>query len=426
MLRSPRAGLLALALFVMPAGLFAQDPADRLTAGRAAFEAEDFESARRELMTYLDETRDVSGASRLPRAEAIHLLAVMETDPDAAIQYYETVVDQYPASTVADQALFRLGVLALIEGFTPRARERFRRLEQDYPFSRMQPELAIWTGRTLLAEGRYGEAQDEFLAGFARVKSQDLPFEVPAARRSALEAEYAYWLATAHRESGDRRGATQYYSLLVLDYPSSPQAADARRALDEIDQSVGPVSSARVPSAAEERGQAPPPAEAPADRTAPDDAAAEPPSVVVVPGEPLPGEPQPGAEDAAPNDAQGPPAEVVAEAPSDAAVRPPPAISSAAAPPADLAEPPAKFPPPPLVFLQVGAFSSASRAAALSTRLKGQGFDTRVETTIVDGAGYYRVQVGPYRRPAQDTRIAADRARLEASGLPVEEVTPEP
>ena len=70
---------------------------------------------------------------------------------------------------------------------------------------------------------------------------------------------------------------------------------------------------------------------------------------------------------------------------------------------------PAKFPSPAgsqRVWIQVGAFTSATNAAELSRSLKADGFETRVQVAIVDGQGYYRVQVGPYLQPADRTRVA--------------------
>jgi cell division protein FtsN len=75
------------------------------------------------------------------------------------------------------------------------------------------------------------------------------------------------------------------------------------------------------------------------------------------------------------------------------------------------------------VWLQVGAFSSAANAADLSSRLKGDGFDSKVEIGIVDGQGYYRVRLGPYRLPADAGRLDDARRRLEARGYPARQVS---
>ena len=106
-----------------------------------------------------------------------------------------------------------------------------------------------------------------------------------------------------------------------------------------------------------------------------------------------------------------------------------------AAPPADVPptaeaaadrEPPAKFGPgggsSEIVYLQVGAFTSATRAADLSKRLKADGFNSTVQIAVVEGRGFYRVRVGPFRVSADAQRIDRDRRRLTGLGYPVEQV----
>lgn len=361
------------------------DPAGLLASGRDAYESGDFERARRDLWAYLDGTASVTGPSRLPQAEALYYIALMEPDAGVAAQHYETILHEYPAASVADLALFRLAQYDLVTGRTRQAIERLDELRRGYPFSRTQPEIPLWTGRAHLAAGDAPGAIDAFVQGFTRIKSQDLPVELPAAAREALAAEYAWWLASAYREAGDAVTANQYYTLLALDYPRSPQAEEARRALD---------------------GEAGPPlAEAAVTR----------PPVRAAP------EPAPAAEET-----REPPVVVIDEPPRER-----PDIEGLRADetgPVTALDEPAKFPPPGggrRVWIQVGAFTSASNAADLSKRLKADGFDTRVQVAIVEGQGFYRVQVGPYLQPGDRARIDASRDRLTALGYLPREVVEE-
>ena len=75
-----------------------------------------------------------------------------------------------------------------------------------------------------------------------------------------------------------------------------------------------------------------------------------------------------------------------------------------------------------LVYLQVGAFTSATRAADLSKRLKADGFNSAVQIAVVDGRGFYRVRIGPFRASVDGLRIDRDRRRLTELGYPVESV----
>ncbi|MGH7543339.1 MAG: SPOR domain-containing protein, partial [Gemmatimonadota bacterium] len=121
-----------------------------------------------------------------------------------------------------------------------------------------------------------------------------------------------------------------------------------------------------------------------------------------------------------------------AEEPEPVAVPPvrpaeiePPAAEARPAPETEDLEPPAKFAPgggADLVYLQVGAFTSAARAADLSKRLKADGFNSAVQIAVVDGRGFYRVRIGPFRASVDGQRIDRDRRRLTELGYPVESV----
>jgi cell division septation protein DedD len=381
-----------------------RDPAELLEDGRRAFEREDFAQARTDLWAYLDATAGLTGASRLPQAEALYYIALMEPDASVAARHYQIIADEFPAASVADEALFRLAVLELVQGRSVEAREWFAEVRQNYPYSETQPEIPLWIGRTYLAEGEPLQATEQFLAGFTGVKSGDLPHDLPLAQREALAAEYAWWLATAYHEAGDERTATQYYSLLTLDYPNSPQAAEARVALG-TEGAGGEVAVA-----------GPPVEEAP-----PVDTAEEPVREPIM--EPAP---EPVREEPAPEPVREEPApEPVREEPREAPVvvqpiRPVPAAEERL---------PARERPDTdegLVYLQVGAFTSATRAADLSKRLTDDDFTSTVKVAVVDGRGFYRVRVGPFRLPADADRAAATRQRLSARGYPVEQVAAAP
>ncbi|MDX1623202.1 MAG: SPOR domain-containing protein [Gemmatimonadota bacterium] len=393
--------LAALAVTAPGSARAQEDPATLLASGRDAYEAGDWEAAREDLWAYLDATAGVIGPSRLPQAEALYYIALMEPDAAVAARHYETIVEDYPAASVADRALFRLALYALVDDRPREARERLEELRQNYPFSEVQPEIPLWTGRTLLVEGGADAAIEAFLRGYTSVKSQDLPQELSRARREALSAEYVWWLATAYRESGDRETANQYLALLTLDYPDSPQAADAREALAGRE---APVEAMARADAREEIAVDEPEPEAekvPGEVQEP---------LVVVREEPA-AEPEPEPE-RVPDETERERAEP--EVAPERGERP-------RGPAAELDQP-AKFPPEATrgaAWLQVGAFTSASNAADLSKRLKADGFDSRVEVGIVDGRGYYRVRVGPFRLPNEDARLAEQRERLESLGYPV-------
>ena len=62
----------------------------------------------------------------------------------AKLDFYQTMVDQYPDHELADEALFMVGFVASEEfGDTPQAVGAFRRLQQDYPESEFVDE-SVW------------------------------------------------------------------------------------------------------------------------------------------------------------------------------------------------------------------------------------------------------------------------------------------
>lgn len=458
----------------MPGAAPAQDdPGELLEDGRRAFERERYEEAREKLWEYLDATSNLSGAARMPQADALYLIALMEPDAAVAGGHYRIIVAEFPAASVADDALHRLALLNLVEGKPDLAIQQLEQLRTEYPVSRHQAEIPLWIGQARLAAGEPQVAVETLLEGFARVKSGDVPRGTSMGQRDAMAAEYAHWLARAYTAAGEGETAIQYYSLLTLDYPASPQAAEAREMLAAR---AGGASPGLMASAAGE-GRAPEVATGAGRPAVPTPAADEPPAPTAEtmplpagadPSAPAEGEPagEEGFEDiavadpvAAAPDGVGrveggrpeppvgdqPAIEEPARAgppPGPAAARPvtepeeqsvapatepevPPAAEPAAqAEPEDL-EPPAKFAPGgggDLVYLQVGAFTSAARAADLSKRLKADGFNSAVQIAVVDGRGFYRVRIGPFRASADGQRIDRDRRRLTDLGYPVESV----
>jgi TolA-binding protein len=437
------------------------DPGELLEDGRRAFERERFEEARDKLWEYLDATSSLTGAARIPQAEALYMIALMEPDAAVAGRHYQIIVDEFPASPVADDALHRLALLNLVEGDTDLAIQQLEQLRTEYPVSRHQAEIPLWIGQARLAAGEPQVAVETFLDGFGRVKSADLPREISMAQRDALAAEYAHWLARAYTASGDETTATQYYSLLTLDYPASPQAAEAREMLAARGEAAPPG----VMASAAGESKPPEPVAIPADPPAtPSEAlpseeppAAQPPASAPVAEPAAPPVVEPAAEAVAEPAAEGEfediaVADPVAAAPEGVgrgegrrpevpADRPPadepvveepvveePVVEEPAEPVAAVGEdlePPAKFAPgggADLLYLQVGAFTSAARAADLSKRLKADGFNSAVQIAVVDGRGFYRVRIGPFRVSVDGQRIDRDRRRLTELGYPVESV----
>jgi cell division protein FtsN/TolA-binding protein len=444
MRRSARIAIVTATIAIVANTGEARGQDELLAEGRRAYEREEYDLARETLWKYLDATANLSGAARMPQAEALYYIAVMEPDANVANRHYEIIVDEFPAASVADQALYRLALFELATGRPADARGRFERLQREYPFSPAQPELPLLIGRTHLTEGNPTDAVASFEDGFRRVKTQDLPREMP----------YAHWLANAHMQAGDEQTAIQYYSLLTLDYPSSPQASEARATLASLQGGgegeegvpsegvIGDVAVADAPV-----GGPPGEVELPPDQVDPEpqvetpaDQAPDLPAIAApIPQDPGQAAPdRPAAEEEVEQQAPvaQPPAEVEPEPeplardepePEPVAAEPPAAEPAFEPPPSD-GQPPAKFAPADasdLVYLQVGAFNSAARAADLSKRLKAEGFASTIQVAVIEGRGFYRVRVGPFRPETDAERMDEDKEKLTTLGYPAEPVKAE-
>lgn len=199
----------------------------RLGAARAALRAEDVDAARRHLdaLGELEEGRDAE-ETRVLRARAAFLSgkfdearaafeAVIEANPkridarvgagdaalqtddvEAAVEHYESVVDQHPGGDDELAALRGLGEVRLASGDLTGARhllEEASRLKRR-PDSRVQQTL----GRIAIAAGDPVEAAAAFQVAHDQAPSDDTAVEYAAERDAALEQVRPEWELPKH------------------------------------------------------------------------------------------------------------------------------------------------------------------------------------------------------------------------------------
>jgi cell division protein FtsN len=68
------------------------------------------------------------------------------------------------------------------------------------------------------------------------------------------------------------------------------------------------------------------------------------------------------------------------------------------------------------VFLQVGAFTSATSAAQLSTDLRKKKFSPSISSGLRDDKAFYRVRLGPYEVPREREVLETQRTALLKAG----------
>lgn len=120
--------------------------------GRALLLAGNGSAARAALRAVAEDFRaDTTGA-----ASALYLLGDLATDDnrdDEAVGYFRSLYRGYPTSPRADDARFRVGLIAYIEGEHREAAIQFDSLVRLYPRSSEATAARYWSGRAWLAAG---------------------------------------------------------------------------------------------------------------------------------------------------------------------------------------------------------------------------------------------------------------------------------
>jgi outer membrane protein assembly factor BamD (BamD/ComL family) len=137
-----------------------------------------------------------------------------------AVKDFESVLQRYPTSAVADDALLELAAYQLQIVHDPAAADaRAKELLKTYPTSDSAPMALVVEGRVALANGRGPEEINAALASFDRVARLFPGTEaVPASM---------YFGGEAARLGGRRDQAIQRFNDLATRFPNSPWTADA-------------------------------------------------------------------------------------------------------------------------------------------------------------------------------------------------------
>ena len=135
-----------------------------------------------------------------------------------ALKDFQTVLQTYPTSSVADDALLEIATYQLETGGDARgADQAIDRLLQQYPDSDSAPMGQVLKGRVTLALGNTPEQVNSAIASFDRVpRLYEGTDAVPAAM---------YFAAEAARTSGRRDESIQRFRNLTTQYPSSQWTA---------------------------------------------------------------------------------------------------------------------------------------------------------------------------------------------------------
>ncbi|AWV90914.1 soluble lytic murein transglycosylase-like protein [Bradymonas sediminis] len=124
----------------------------------------------------------------------------LDRDPEA-IALYERVCSEYPGHTLCDQSLFEAGRLSQYLGLHEQARERFARMLENYPESKMVPK-ALWGS----AFSAY--LMEDFAAMEAPLRRLIAEYpQVKDASELTMGLKAQYWLGVALLKGGDLQAA---------------------------------------------------------------------------------------------------------------------------------------------------------------------------------------------------------------------------
>ncbi|MEK6629900.1 MAG: transglycosylase SLT domain-containing protein [Acidobacteriota bacterium] len=160
--------------------------------------------AREALRPYL------GSASRRAEALFFYLSATRTAgDAEAYIGLVRRLVDQYPDSTWAEEALNNLATHFMVQNEDEQADQVFREIASRFPAGKYTPRAHWKVGWRTYRLGGASEAIDVFERAAA------------AFPRSDFRPSWLYWAGKAREKFGDRSGAEVRLRLLVEDYRNS-------------------------------------------------------------------------------------------------------------------------------------------------------------------------------------------------------------
>ncbi|HSJ08641.1 MAG TPA: SPOR domain-containing protein [Longimicrobiales bacterium] len=247
-----------IAAFVLAAGATAAQAQDLnlqrvqnlITAGR-------FTEARTVLTQWQAQAADRTATSVDDLALGLFLGGVLATDAKEAEDVYVSVVLSYPSSSVAPQALLRLGQTLLTQGENRRALAYLERLRSDYPGTAERETGMLWLARAQLASGTAAAActtVNDALPGTANenVKSLlELERDRACGAGSAVPQRSAPGLgappaADPDPNAGTRDAAPPPRTVAQADPPRT-QPADMQRVAPMQAQTAPPRTQAETP-----------------------------------------------------------------------------------------------------------------------------------------------------------------------------------
>jgi soluble lytic murein transglycosylase len=188
-------------------------------------------------------------ASRRAEARFFFLMTTRQVgNGDQYIALTRSLVDEFPASSWAEEALNNLASFHIVNDEDDQADAVFREIVSRFPSGRYTPRAMWRIGWRSFRLKQFAESADVFeraAAGFPR---------------SDYRPSYLYWAAKAREQLGDVAGADAVLQLVFVDYANSYYGRLAARTLESRGAALpGSGLAARPQAAGVNEPEAPPP-----------------------------------------------------------------------------------------------------------------------------------------------------------------------
>jgi soluble lytic murein transglycosylase len=182
----------------------------------------------RRFMLARDGTRPyLDKASRQAEARFFHLAALRELGEHAEyLQRVRALVDEFPDSSWAEEALNNLGTHYILVNEDASAAEAFRELYRRFPRG-PRAERAAWK------IGWWGYKTGNFAETIRVFESAASAFP-----RSDYRPSYLYWAARAHEQLDTRSQAIERYRVILVDYQNTYYGRLADRRLEKLEKAA--------------------------------------------------------------------------------------------------------------------------------------------------------------------------------------------
>jgi TolA-binding protein len=202
-------------LLLSTLALYAQSSSGTYKEAMKAFNSGHYSEAARIFLTFLEDYSledELYASANFYIGESYFNL----TQNNAAVPYFEFVVNNQRWTALREYSLYRLGVIYFEDGRYEKSRQNFRRLLNLYPNNEYAGSTLYWIGESYIREGKTDEAR-KFLED-----------AISNRQNNKFIDNTIFSLASVYEKTGDYENAVKYYDQLLSFHRNSPLAVQAQ------------------------------------------------------------------------------------------------------------------------------------------------------------------------------------------------------